>query len=147
MLNVGRGVAALHSLSSQIVHRDIKSFNFLVDYQFNAKLADLELGVPAHVTDCNDGPKIEDFLVNWLAPEVLRGENFSQASDIYSLALVFHEILTRLIPYDDIPAIRETPTETIKDLVLSTIPLINYDRSSKATVPLYQHPSFRCRIS
>jgi hypothetical protein len=24
-----RGVAALHSLSSQIVHRDIKSFNFL----------------------------------------------------------------------------------------------------------------------
>ncbi len=37
-------MAALHSMGSSLVHRDIKSFNFLVDAQLNAKLADLELG-------------------------------------------------------------------------------------------------------
>jgi serine/threonine protein kinase len=39
------GTTNADSLSDRLlVHRDIKSFNFLVDYQLNAKLADLELG-------------------------------------------------------------------------------------------------------
>jgi serine/threonine protein kinase len=83
-------------------------------------LADLELGVPSSFPQGSDGLTVDDFLVNWIAPEVLRGELFSQASDVYSLSLVFHEILTRAIPYEDIPAIRETPRETIKDLVDSS---------------------------
>ena len=35
---------ALHSISPQLCHRDIKSFNFLVDEHLVAKVADLELG-------------------------------------------------------------------------------------------------------
>jgi serine/threonine protein kinase len=69
LCSCARGVAALHAYSRELCHRDIKSFNFLVDsqvrfywfviargrclrclldlwcLQFNAKLADLELGV------------------------------------------------------------------------------------------------------
>jgi hypothetical protein len=96
-----------------------------VDSQFNAKLADLELGVPTFGSDKEQpfsGPTVDDFLVNWVAPEVLRGEPFSQASDVYSLSLVFHEILTRLIPYEDLPTIRETARSTIKDLVQYPFP-------------------------
>lgn len=50
-----------------------------MDSQFNTKLADLELGVPSYKTDQgnssepsyrSNGPTIDDFLVNWVAPEV-----------------------------------------------------------------------------
>jgi serine/threonine protein kinase len=43
-LGCARGLAALHAHSESLVHRDVKSFNFLVDGQFNVKIADLELG-------------------------------------------------------------------------------------------------------
>jgi serine/threonine protein kinase len=43
-LGCAKGLAALHSHGPDMVHRDIKSFNFLVDHQLNCKLADLELG-------------------------------------------------------------------------------------------------------
>jgi hypothetical protein len=97
-----------------------------VDSQFNAKLADLELGVPTFESGEEhpfDGLTVDDFLVNWIAPEALRGETFSQASDVYSLSLVFYEILTRLIPYEDLPAIRETARSTIKDMVVPSLAL------------------------
>ena len=97
-----------------------------VDSQFNAKLADLELGVPnfGPEQDQPSGPTIDDFLVNWVAPEALMGEPFSQASDVYSLSLVFYEILTRLIPYEDLPTMRETARTTIKDLVKHPFPTL-----------------------
>lgn len=40
-----RGLAALHTFSADLCHRDIKSFNFLIDSQLNAKISDLELGM------------------------------------------------------------------------------------------------------
>jgi hypothetical protein len=110
-----------------------------VDSQFNAKLADLELGINTMIIqedgyEDEDAPTVDDFLVNWVAPEVnlpsllchclcpsqaqvLRGESFSQQSDIYALSLVLYEIVTGLIPYDDVPAIRMTQRQSIKELV------------------------------
>ena len=47
----------------------------LVDAQFNAKLADLELGVNTTLSsdhiEHEDAPTVDDFLVNWVAPEVI----------------------------------------------------------------------------
>lgn len=37
--------------------------------------------------------------LEWVAPEVLRGAAFSEASDVYSLALVLYEILTCKLPF------------------------------------------------
>jgi serine/threonine protein kinase len=39
-----RGIVALHGVSPDLCHRDVKSMNFLVDHQMNVKIADLELG-------------------------------------------------------------------------------------------------------
>lgn len=43
-LGCAKGLAAVHSYGKFICHRDVKSFNFLVDKNFNVKIADLELG-------------------------------------------------------------------------------------------------------
>ena len=93
-----KGLAALHSIGSKVVHRDIKSFNFLVDGQLNAKLADLELGKDDQQVDIDP----ESLLPNWAAPEVLLGKPYTQASDVYSLSLVLWEIVTGVIPYSEI---------------------------------------------
>lgn len=42
---MSRGLAALHAYDPTLCHRDIKSFNFLVDRELNVKVADLELGI------------------------------------------------------------------------------------------------------
>jgi len=101
-LGCARGVASLHGLNKSVVHRDIKSFNFLVDCQLNAKLADLELGNTDETPSLTDDADIQtdDILVNWLAPEVLQAAAYSQASDVYALALVLWEIVSEKIPYE-----------------------------------------------
>lgn len=71
------GLDALHALNDTIVHRDIKSMNFLVDGQLNVKLADLELGqeetapeVAAGATTSSTEAPAPNYLLNWMPPEV-----------------------------------------------------------------------------
>ena len=97
---------ALHALNDSVVHRDIKSFNFLVDHQLNAKLADLELGSNTddlfEIKNIDDNSLFDsDFLTNWIAPEVLQQAPYTQASDIYAMSLVFWEIFSKEIPYSE----------------------------------------------
>eukprot|EP00600_Ochromonadales_sp_CCMP1393_P010984 CAMPEP_0175000894 /NCGR_PEP_ID=MMETSP0005-20121125/2839_1 /TAXON_ID=420556 /ORGANISM="Ochromonas sp., Strain CCMP1393" /LENGTH=1630 /DNA_ID=CAMNT_0016255735 /DNA_START=161 /DNA_END=5053 /DNA_ORIENTATION=- len=49
-LGCARGLAAVHAYDPTLCHRDVKSFNFLVDQQFRVKIADLELGVLSTAT-------------------------------------------------------------------------------------------------
>jgi hypothetical protein len=59
----------LHSFSSSLCHKDIKSFNFLVNHQLNVKIADLELG------GCDN--KFTDqvgMTISWQSPEVIKGD-------------------------------------------------------------------------
>lgn len=67
-----RGLAALHAFSEDLVHRDIKSMNFLVDGQLTAKLADLELGQVESLSEKKspNSKNTQGFLLNWMPPEV-----------------------------------------------------------------------------
>lgn len=64
--------------------------------------------------------KADEILANWAAPEVINGDTYTQASDIYSFGLVLCEILTGRIPFSDIKAqdkIRESVISGIRPLV------------------------------
>eukprot|EP00981_Chlorochromonas_danica_P012383 scaffold4868_cov135-Ochromonas_danica.AAC.2 len=124
------GLQALHSYSAGLCHRDVKSFNFLLDDHLNVKICDLELGSVMEegdegialrrrrpLLDSNQSASdleaalstyniqsafaADEFLANWAAPEVIREGLHSQPSDIYSLGLVFWEILTGNIPFHE----------------------------------------------
>lgn len=96
-LGCARGLEAVHSFSRGMCHRDVKSFNFLVDYQLNAKIADLELGLPSGGQIIN----VEEVLINWMAPEIVLGQKpYEQSSDVYSIGLVFWEIISCAFPFD-----------------------------------------------
>jgi hypothetical protein len=95
-LGCARGLRALHGYSAQLCHRDIKSSNFLVDGQLTAKICDLELGgTKNHTLDIRK----DGVLCTWQAPEVMRGDAATQASDIYSLGLVLWEIISSDVPF------------------------------------------------
>ncbi len=101
-LGCAQGLAAVHAYQGDMCHRDVKSFNFLVDSQLNAKIADLELGAANSTADVTtkEPLAIEEMLANWLAPEVIIEGKYQQPSDVYSLSIVLWEIISGGLPFD-----------------------------------------------
>jgi len=87
---------AAHALG--IVHRDIKPANLLLDARRRALVADF--GIARLATDANmttTGQLLGT--AAYLSPEQALGEPATAASDIYSLAVVAYELLTRTRPF------------------------------------------------
>jgi len=77
-----------------IFHRDLKPQNIMVSYTNQVKI--LDFGIAKNY-DANDGVTKTGKVVGsvqYLAPEVLKGENASRESDIYSLGMILFELLT-----------------------------------------------------
>jgi hypothetical protein len=92
----------------QIIHRDVKPSNILLDEFNEPMLADFG------VAELMDWPTLtlSGTLTGtpmYMSPEQARGEEVSPASDVYSLAVVLYEALTGRIPYE-IPENPSTPT-------------------------------------
>jgi len=93
-LQAAKGMLYLHSLRPPVLHRDLKSPNLLVQSDFSIKIADFGLSrfrVEYTMTFCGS-PK-------WTAPEVLNGQNYDTAADIWSYGVVLWELLSRKVPY------------------------------------------------
>ncbi|KAF5442460.1 hypothetical protein F2P56_035115 [Juglans regia] len=91
------GLKYLHDRN--VVHRDIKCANILVDASGSVKLADFGLAKATKFNDllsCKGTPF-------WMAPEVVnrRNQGYGLPADIWSLGCTVLEMLTRRIPYSD----------------------------------------------
>lgn len=85
-----------------IVHRDIKPENILLDKQGNVKIADFGLaklmGLQAHDITISTTGQILGTL-NYMAPEQMeRPLDVDHRADIYSLGVVFYQMLTGELP-------------------------------------------------
>lgn len=89
------GLKYLHDRN--VVHRDIKCANILVDAGGLVKLADFGL---AKATKLNDVKSCKG-TVFWMAPEVVnqRNQGYGLAADIWSLGCTVLEMLTGQLPY------------------------------------------------
>ncbi|PRP81431.1 ankyrin repeat-containing protein [Planoprotostelium fungivorum] len=96
ILDILNGMHFLHSHSPQIVHRDIKSPNFLVNSEWRVKVCDF--GLSRFNTEGNKTTLSKICgTVAYLAPEVYTGDIFTYKADIFSLGIVLWEITHRLI--------------------------------------------------
>jgi len=86
------GIMFLHS--KNIIHRDIKTANFLTDEHFYVKVIDF--GVSRVSTD-NVLMTVIGTPV-WMAPEVLKHEKYSEKADIYSIGLLIWSLFVGKIP-------------------------------------------------
>ncbi|XP_044431267.1 probable LRR receptor-like serine/threonine-protein kinase At1g06840 isoform X2 [Triticum aestivum] len=103
-LGSSRGILYLHTEADPpIYHRDIKSSNILLDSKFVAKVSDFGLSrlaplpamegvAPGHVSTVVKGTP------GYLDPEYFLTHNLTDKSDVYSLGVVFLELLTGMQP-------------------------------------------------
>lgn len=84
---------------NQIVHRDIKPHNILIDHHGNVKVTDFGIAMAlssATITHTNSVLGS----VHYLSPEQARGGLATKKSDVYSLGIVLFELLTGRVPFD-----------------------------------------------
>ena len=87
--------SALYYLESRqyLIHRDLAARNFLVASDLCVKLADF--GRAKFVTDDSfQASRTEKISVKWAAPEVLAESMYCTKSDVWSLGVVFWEVLS-----------------------------------------------------
>ncbi|KOM28135.1 hypothetical protein LR48_Vigan503s001000 [Vigna angularis] len=99
-LGAAKGVLYLHTEANPpIFHRDIKASNILLDSKFTAKVADFGL---SRLASEGSGTKYLSTVVKgtpgYLDPEYVLTHKFTDKNDIYSLGVVFLELLTGMQP-------------------------------------------------
>eukprot|EP00697_Spironema_sp_BW2_P002778 gnl/Spiro4/13700_TR7297_c0_g2_i1.p1 gnl/Spiro4/13700_TR7297_c0_g2~~gnl/Spiro4/13700_TR7297_c0_g2_i1.p1 ORF type:complete len:262 (-),score=89.52 gnl/Spiro4/13700_TR7297_c0_g2_i1:636-1421(-) len=89
------GLAYLHD--NLVIHRDIKSDNILLDRSGNVKIADF--GFCSKLERRGARRNSDVGTVFWMAPEVIRGDDYDFSVDLWSLGIVCIEMAQGLPPY------------------------------------------------
>ena len=93
------GLDYLHSLDVPVAHRDVKSLNVLVGSDWTVRIADFGTARAAPKTLLSVD-KNHVGTPGWMSPEVLRGDDVSAKSDVFSFGVVLWEILTGQVPWE-----------------------------------------------
>lgn len=83
----------------KIIHKDIKPSNIIITKEGTPKI--LDFGIASILDESGDENK--DIIMgtpSYMSPEQVRGEALDQRSDIYSLGVLLHQMLTGNPPYD-----------------------------------------------
>ncbi|KAF5727571.1 protein kinase 2A chloroplastic-like [Tripterygium wilfordii] len=93
-IDVAKGLSFLHSLDANVIYRDLKASNILLDSDYDAKLSDFGLA--------RDGPTGDNTHVStrvigtrgYAAPEYVATGHLTPKSDVYSFGVVLLELLS-----------------------------------------------------
>ncbi|XP_074382783.1 putative serine/threonine-protein kinase PBL10 isoform X2 [Apium graveolens] len=93
-LGAARGLAFLHGVDNQVIYREFKTSNILLDPKFNAKLSDFGLARDGPTGDRRHVPIRVMGPHGYAAPEYLSTGHLTTKSDVYSFGVVLLEILS-----------------------------------------------------
>lgn len=114
--DIANALVYLHSLAPVIIHRDLKSLNVLITETLVAKLSDFGL---SRERSFEETMTMGIGTLLWTAPEILRGDRYTEKVDIYSFGIVLSEIDTCLPPYS-----LNDEAKTIQSRKMHLLPLI-----------------------
>ncbi|PUB18131.1 Stk1 family PASTA domain-containing Ser/Thr kinase [Paenisporosarcina sp. OV554] len=118
--------AIAHAHQNQIIHRDIKPQNILMDGVYHVKITDFGIAMALSATSFTQTNSVLG-TVHYLSPEQARGGTATKQSDIYALGIVLYELLTGKLPFSGESAVSialkhlQTETPSVR-AVVPTIP-------------------------
>lgn len=97
-LDTAEGIQYLHNHVPQVLHRDLKSPNLMLNVDRSiCKITDFGLSVALRTGE--SAANTQCGTPYWTAPEILCGETYDSKVDVYSFAMVLIEFWTRKIPF------------------------------------------------
>ena len=114
LVKVARAVQAAHEKG--FIHRDIKPSNIILDDSGKPRLSDFGLAVP--LSELAQFPAAREGTLPYMSPEQATGlQAVGFGSDIYSLGVVFYQLLTGTVPHHG------ATTEEFRELIQTCPPV------------------------
>ena len=88
------GIRSIHNYG--LIHKDLHPGNVFIDSTF-AYIGDFGFCMPANETSSKSNIY---GVMPYMAPEILRGEEYTQKSDIYSLGIIINEVISIIPPFN-----------------------------------------------
>ena len=144
MLEIAKPLAYLHKRN--IVHRDVKLENVLVDDAWNVKLCDFGfarcmVNEESNYRDRRTRKMTVAGTDQWMAPEVLMQQPYNECADMFSLGCTFYEIMCRRQPpsrnvaskyaFDVQDFLSHVPKNTPKQLIVLVLDLCQMHPSKR----------------
>ena len=118
MLQLTEGMA--HAHDSYIIHRDLKPQNIMIKDDGQIKITDFGIAMALNATQLTQTNSVMGS-VHYLPPEQASGKGSTIKSDIYSMGIIFYELLSGSLPFrgdnaveialkhmrDPLPSVRE----------------------------------------
>ena len=95
-MGIACGMASLHA--QDIIHRDLKSMNILLDSKLLPKICDF--GVARFMGDA-EGRVVSQRIgtYHWMAPELFTSQNYDNKVDVYAYGMILWEMIAEQIPF------------------------------------------------
>jgi serine/threonine protein kinase len=105
-----------HAHDRGVIHRDIRPWNVVVAPNGIVKLVNFDLALVKSAPGITPKGLVDRLDAKYTAPEVwLDPDVATAASDIYSLGIVFYQLITSQTPYEDIDKVLKAGGETPLD--------------------------------
>ena len=133
--HVCEGLGHVHALD--IIHLDVRPENVLVDNDGLVKLTGFDFSIPRSMGETMRGTP------EFMAPEIIVGENFSKQVDWWAVGCLVSEMLTNSSPFVDDSVEKLVRNVFINDIVVPTHANIGPLETTFITALLTRDPTFR----